>query len=197
MTITRQSRPDRRLSLLQAALDLFSTQGYAATTTKAIAERSGVTEAILFRHFPTKEELLRALMDQFRPRPLFAPLPPTIHALPVRAALELLLTRYFDAIWANRAFMLMVFTTPKREQAVFEEIWAEFGGQAVTLYTMLQERSDRNELKAAIAASATDVIAAAASGYLQRALNDAPENWEATRDGYVSNLLRILFGGIA
>ena len=194
---TRQTGPNRRLSLLRAALDLFSTQGYAGTTTKAIAECSGVTEALLFRHFHSKEELLREVVAQFSPRPLFQPPPDGISTLLPRAALELLITRYLDAVWANRVFIQMVFTTPKREQAVFEEIWAEFGRQGLTLYMALQERSDRGELKAGVAAMATDVISTATSGFLQRVLFEAPLDWEAARSAYVSSLLEVLFHGIA
>ena len=91
----------------------------------------------------------------------------------------------------------MGFTTPKREQPVFAEIWTEFNKQGIYLYTLLQERGQRNEIQADIAAVSTDVIAAATSGYLQRALNESPGNWETTRDTYVSNLLTILFHGIA
>ncbi len=196
MTTIRQTSSNRRLSLLKAALTLFSTQGYAGTTTRAIAEHSGVTEAILFRHFHSKEELLCAVVEQFSPRPLFSPPLPTNHTLPVRHAVEMLLRRYLDAVWANRVFLLMVFTTPKREQAVFAEIWTEFHAQGVYLYTLLQERSDRNELRPDIALVAADVIAAATSGYLQRALYEPPAAWEVTRDTYVSNLLAILFDGI-
>ena len=197
MKRTRQSGADRRLSLLHAALDLFSTQGYAGTTTAAIAERSGVTQAMLFRHFRSKEELLTAVVEQFRPRPLFPTLPPTLHTLPVRSALHLLVTRYLDSVWAHRDFMLMVFTTPKREQAVFAEIWHEFNEQGFQLYTLLDERTRGKEIRAGIAAVATDVIAATTSGYLQRLLNDAPEDWETARDKCVSNLVDVLFGGIA
>lgn len=197
MRTVRQSAAERRLSLLQAALDLFAEQGYAATTTKAIALRSGVTEAILFRHFHTKEELLRAVVEQFRPRPLFSPPPPEVHSLPVRAALETFITRYLDAFWENRVLMLMIFTTPKREQAEFKVIWDEFGKQALYLYTMLQDRSDRRELKPDISAPATEIIAASTGGFLQRALNDSPEDWRTYRDHFVASLMQILFGGIS
>ena len=106
------------------------------------------------------------LVPSILPEPLRERLRLVTDTLPARAALELLLTRYLDAVWANRAFMLMVFTTPKREQAVFEEIWAEFGKQGLYLYTMLQERSERKELRAEIAAAATDVIATSTGGFL-------------------------------
>lgn len=43
-----------------AAVDLFSEQGYDATTVAQIAERAGVTKSTFFRHFPDKRELLVA-----------------------------------------------------------------------------------------------------------------------------------------
>ncbi len=43
-----------------AAVDLFTEQGYDATTVAQIAERAGVTRSTFFRHFPDKRELLVA-----------------------------------------------------------------------------------------------------------------------------------------
>jgi TetR/AcrR family transcriptional regulator len=54
---------DRRRQLLETALDLFSQKGYQGTTTKEIAAAAGVTEAIIFRHFPTKSDLYSAVLD--------------------------------------------------------------------------------------------------------------------------------------
>lgn len=50
--------PDARGRLLRAALDLFTEQGYEATTTAQIAERAGLTKTTFFRHFPDKREVL-------------------------------------------------------------------------------------------------------------------------------------------
>lgn len=52
-------------ALRRAALTLFAERGYESTATAEIAERAGVSEMTLFRHFPTKEALL--LADQFDP----------------------------------------------------------------------------------------------------------------------------------
>lgn len=52
-------------ALKQSALELFSELGYDAAATAQIAERAGVSEMTLFRHFPTKEALL--LADPFDP----------------------------------------------------------------------------------------------------------------------------------
>jgi AcrR family transcriptional regulator len=60
----RMTADERRERLLSAALELFSRQGFAGTTTKQIAHRAGVTEAIVFRHFPNKQELYWAVIEQ-------------------------------------------------------------------------------------------------------------------------------------
>jgi AcrR family transcriptional regulator len=52
----RDSAATRR-DLLTAARELFATTGYAGTTVRAIAERAGVNQALLFRHFGNKEAL--------------------------------------------------------------------------------------------------------------------------------------------
>src|SRR5437868_13009061 len=49
-----------RARLLDAALDVLTEQGYAATTTIEVAKRAGVSRGAQLHHFPTKAELLTA-----------------------------------------------------------------------------------------------------------------------------------------
>jgi AcrR family transcriptional regulator len=51
--------------ILNAASELFAERGYAATTTRAIAERAGVNEVTLFRRFENKLGILKALVARF------------------------------------------------------------------------------------------------------------------------------------
>ncbi len=52
--------PGVRERLVLAAVDLFTEQGYDATTVTQIAEKAGVTKSTLFRYFPDKREILVA-----------------------------------------------------------------------------------------------------------------------------------------
>jgi AcrR family transcriptional regulator len=54
---------DRRLQILAVAVRLFSERGFRGTTTKEIAQAAGVSEAMVFRHFATKQELYAAILD--------------------------------------------------------------------------------------------------------------------------------------
>lgn len=54
---------ERRLQLVLVAMRLFSQHGFRGTTTKEIAAAAGVSEAMVFRHFATKEELYSAILD--------------------------------------------------------------------------------------------------------------------------------------
>ena len=55
---------ERRQQLLEVAMHLFSKNGFSGTTTKKIAQKAGVSEAMVFRHFANKDELYAAILDE-------------------------------------------------------------------------------------------------------------------------------------
>ena len=59
----RMTGDERRQHLIEVALHLFATNGFRGTTTKAIAQAAGVSEGIIFRYFPTKEDLYTAILN--------------------------------------------------------------------------------------------------------------------------------------
>ncbi|MCX7753471.1 MAG: TetR/AcrR family transcriptional regulator [Blastocatellia bacterium] len=61
--LRRLSAEDRRRQIVQAAIELFARKGFNGTTTKEIARAAGVSEALIFRHFPTKQDLYSAIID--------------------------------------------------------------------------------------------------------------------------------------
>jgi AcrR family transcriptional regulator len=54
----------RRQQIIDTARTVFATCGFRGATTRAIAEAAGVTEAVIFQHFPDKSALYAAILEQ-------------------------------------------------------------------------------------------------------------------------------------
>ena len=50
--------------ILAAALELFSTQGFEATSVSQIADEVGIRKASMYSHFTSKQEILEALIKE-------------------------------------------------------------------------------------------------------------------------------------
>ncbi|HEX8616187.1 MAG TPA: TetR/AcrR family transcriptional regulator [Thermoanaerobaculia bacterium] len=62
----REEKSERsRRAVLDAALTLFSQQGYRATTMREVADRAGVSTGNVYHHFPDKDAIFRALIDEY------------------------------------------------------------------------------------------------------------------------------------
>lgn len=62
----REEKSERsRRAVLDAALHLFAHQGYRATTMREVAEQAGVSTGNVYHHFPDKETIFRALIDEY------------------------------------------------------------------------------------------------------------------------------------
>jgi len=60
----RPSGQERQAGLIAAAAALFAAKGFNGTTTKEIAKAAGVSEALVFKHFPTKRALYGAILAE-------------------------------------------------------------------------------------------------------------------------------------
>lgn len=63
MNKQRMPGKDRKAAIVMAALPLFARKGFAETTTKDVARAAGVSEPLLYRHFPSKEALYLEIQD--------------------------------------------------------------------------------------------------------------------------------------
>jgi AcrR family transcriptional regulator len=57
------SSEQRRASILEVAVKLFSERGFRGTTTRALAEVLGVSEPVLYEHFKSKHDLYAAIVE--------------------------------------------------------------------------------------------------------------------------------------
>lgn len=53
---------EKQAKIIISAIEIFSEKGYASTSTSEIAKRAGVAEGTIFRHYPTKKDLLLAIV---------------------------------------------------------------------------------------------------------------------------------------
>ena len=59
----RLSAEERREAIVKAALPLFARKGFANTTTRELAEAADVSEALIYKHFPSKESLYAEIQN--------------------------------------------------------------------------------------------------------------------------------------
>lgn len=85
---------ERRVQILREAAQLFGSHGFNGTTTREVAARVGLTEAALYRYFPSKEAMYVAILDErMAASDLLAPIEPLAAAGDDRAVFtELALT---------------------------------------------------------------------------------------------------------
>ena len=57
------SRAQRQATIFQGAATAFATKGFAGTGMEEVAAASGISKEIVYRHFASKEELYRAVLD--------------------------------------------------------------------------------------------------------------------------------------
>jgi len=65
----RIAGPVRKAKIIQSAAALFARKGFNGTKTREIAHRAGVSEALIFKHFPSKEDLYAAILAEESPVP--------------------------------------------------------------------------------------------------------------------------------
>jgi AcrR family transcriptional regulator len=61
--IPRLTAEARKEAIVEAVQDIFAEKGFDGTTIKELAQAAGVSEALLYKHFPSKESLYAAMLD--------------------------------------------------------------------------------------------------------------------------------------
>ena len=71
-TRTLSTAEERRVVLVEAAIPVFAEHGFRAASTIQIAKAAGISQAYLFRLFPTKADLFLAVCEKARERMLLS-----------------------------------------------------------------------------------------------------------------------------
>jgi AcrR family transcriptional regulator len=60
---TRLSSQERRAAILETAIELFAERGFRGVTTRELSTALGVSEPIIYQHFPSKKDLYNAIIE--------------------------------------------------------------------------------------------------------------------------------------
>jgi TetR/AcrR family transcriptional regulator len=106
----RKSSDERREEIIQAVLELAAEQGVKQVTTQAIADRVGIAQPTVFRHFKTRDAILRAALEWIS-KGLMAVLTPLLSGRgPADVRLRQLLTRQLQFISQRRGLPRLLFS---------------------------------------------------------------------------------------
>ena len=113
---------ERRAATVEAVINLAAEQNPSDITTTAIAQRMGLTQGALFRHFPTKDAILEAVMTWVAERLLFRVDRAAQNVTSPLAALEAVFMAHIDFVSEHPGVPRMLFgelqrpgeTLPKR-----------------------------------------------------------------------------------
>jgi AcrR family transcriptional regulator len=139
----------RRAQILEAALGLFARQGFDGTSTKQIAQSAGIAEGLIFHYFPTKAQLLTAVLETHHS---FAG---ELGALLAEAAdqpASVVLTRlaagWFGTLRREAAITAVLFSTAQTNPEVGAALRALIAEGIARLAAYLQRRVQAGELRA-------------------------------------------------
>ena len=123
----RRRKEARPAELLEAALTLFVEKGFAATRSEEVAKAAGVSKGTLYLYFPSKEELLKAVIQHFLGTEIEAGIQEAAAADgPTAQAMEQLLVTWWTRIYegpASGVFKLVI--TEVRNFPEIGEFWVE------------------------------------------------------------------------
>jgi len=143
---------ERREVTVETVIALAAEQNPTDITTGAIAKRMGVTQGALFRHFPSKDAILQAVMEWVSERLLARVDKASSAATSPLAALEAAFMAHIDFISEHPGVPRMLFGELQRAEQTMAKRMAQALIQRYgeRLGRLVAEGKDRGELMAAL-----------------------------------------------
>jgi AcrR family transcriptional regulator len=152
------SRAEREELILEAAQKAFAESDFRSVPMEAIAERSGVTKALLYQYFGSKDRLYELCVERARAR-LFDELERRVgEADPGWEKLRVFIEHYFDYLEANRNTSWLMYGEASR--AVVDDMRARNAKSLARIFTDAAEEAGRVPDPAAIQVLAHGLVGA-------------------------------------
>ena len=99
---------ERRKRIVRGAMQAFAKTGFKGTRSRDLAAAAGVSEALIFKHFPNKRAIQKAIIEE-RIRQTGVFLPPELQALPLKEALTAIASRIMEVSERDPQFMRLLY----------------------------------------------------------------------------------------
>ncbi len=186
---------ERKAATVETLVALAGEQNPAEITTTVIAKRMGVTQGALFRHFPTKDAMLQAVLDWVAEH-LLARVDKAVEKAPSPlAALEAMFMAHIDFVAAHQGVPRMLFgelqsakeTAPKR---IVKTLIRRYGER---VQHVIEEGKAKGELDASLDTEAAVILfigtiqglvmQSLLTGHVRQIRRDAPRAFAIYRRG--------------
>ena len=166
-----EAATDTRTQILAVAQELFVARGFAATTTRELAERLGFTKAALYYHFHTKDDLWAALAEPMLQRMRDLVANATVTEDPAQRAAWL--ATYIDTMFEYREIIQVFHQDPSARQCPITDDFVDVVDGMVRVLS----GSDSPDTTARTRARAT--LAAIRGGLTNTSADDDPDELRA------------------
>lgn len=197
LTLRQQQALERREQIVETALRLFAQQGFDGTSTKQIAQAAGIAEGLIFHYFPTKADLLTAVLETRHSfigelRTMLSRAP----AQPVDEVLQTLATAWLATLRREREITLVLFSTAQINRKVGEALNTLIAEGITRLSTYLRLCMTRGELRADLPVESSAQIFFSSLMIFFVVNHHLPETeWQAQSATFVVEMLAVWFAG--
>jgi AcrR family transcriptional regulator len=190
---------DRREQIMGAALRVFSQKGFERTTNKDIAQEAGITPGLIYHYFESKDDLLKAVIEEHSPVGLIHSLPQQILDQPPDIFLHFIAQKILEITESEQFIRLMRVFLP---EVVYNPSIGTFNLMAIQevsefLVNYLEAKMDNGELRRFDASLTIQVFTGSLFAFvIRRQILHDPLALKYTHEEIVESVISTMLDGL-
>jgi AcrR family transcriptional regulator len=190
---------DRREQIIDAALRVFSRKGFERTTNKDIAQEAGITPGLIYHYFESKEDLLKAAIEDHSPVGFVHSIPDQILEQPPDLFLHFMAQKILEITEGEQFVRLLRVFLP---EVIFNPGFSSFNLAAIQevsgfLMSYLQAKTDNGELRASDISLSVQVFTGSLFAFvIRRQILHDPVALQYTHEQIVDSVVTTILDGL-
>ena len=201
MARTAKVAEDRREQIIDAAMRVFAQKGFVRATNRDVAREAGITTGLIYYYFKSKEDLLKAALEERSPVQVMTQITPEVLEQPPEILLPLLARRILDIVEGEQFVGLIRVILPEmvRDPEVSPIALSFFQRVIGFLGNYLKAQAARGRMRADFDVDmVTQVIFGSIMGFvLRRQIMRDPDVLDYTHEEFAQGLVDTILQGIS